>query len=64
MKDFMGTEIHVGDLVVTMDSRFHKLFTGTVFGVHDNMVTVQLMTESGKVYSVERRYPKAIMVIQ
>lgn len=63
MKDFMGTEIHVGDRVITMERSYKALYCANVVKVCDKMVLLNLRTQSGMRYSTERRYPQAVCVI-
>ena len=63
MKDFFGTEINVGDEVITMERSYKVLYRADVIKVCDKMVLLNLRTQSGADYSTERRYPRAVCVI-
>ena len=65
MKDFMGTEIHVGDRVIGAHSDYQKLLTGTVIKLCPVLLRVQWDREHLESWEKdnELRDPGACIVI-
>lgn len=66
MKDFLGNEIKLGDVVITNDIHYRDFVKGEIIKINDKTISIKLKYESyiKRVNDITRRFPSQVVVIK